>query len=154
MPAIKRLPGVWLMVVGQTNPGVLTLAQQHGIDGRLWQTGYVPDHQAATYLACADVMCMPMTDTAANRGRLPNKLLDYMAAGRPVVASPVGDVKLIVQNYGIGLLAEPEQFATVLAALLGRRGPVQGRGQGPRRSRGGSLQLGQAYSPTRAILWA
>ena len=118
MQALQQLPGVWLMVIGKHNPQVLDLAGVYGIADRLWQAGFIPDDQVGVYLACADVMCLPMEDRAANRGRLPNKLLDYLAAGRPVVASPVGDIKAILEAHRVGLLADPPAFAAALQTLF------------------------------------
>ncbi|RME62326.1 MAG: glycosyltransferase, partial [Caldilineae bacterium] len=119
MQALQRLPDVWLMVVGRKNDRVRRQAEEFGIADRLWQTGFVPDEQISLYLGCADAMCLPLTDRAANWGRLPNKLLDYMAAGRPTVASPIGDVAKIVQKHKIGLLAtDVDQFAVSLETLL------------------------------------
>lgn len=118
MQALQQLPGVWLMVIGKYNPQVLDLAGSYGVADRLWQAGFIPDDQVGVYLACADVMCLPMEDRAANRGRLPNKLLDYLAAGRPVVASPVGDIKAILEAHRVGLLADPPAFAAALQTLF------------------------------------
>jgi len=118
MRALRRLPGVWLMVIGQHNPQVRELAATHGIADRFWPTGFIPDDQVGLYLACADVMCLPMEDRAANRGRLPNKMLDYLAAGRPTVASPVGDIKMILEAHRVGVLAAADTFADALQALL------------------------------------
>ncbi|HEM62615.1 MAG TPA: glycosyltransferase WbuB [Chloroflexi bacterium] len=116
MRALQHLPEVWLMVVGPESPRVLTLAQSFGVADRLWQTGWVPD--VTNYLGSADLMCMPMKDSPANRGRFPNKVLDYLAAGRPIVASPVGDVEAIVRDYGVGSLASDESFADEIRRLL------------------------------------
>jgi glycosyltransferase involved in cell wall biosynthesis len=116
MKALQQLPEVWLMVVGPESPRVLTLAQSFGVADRLWQTGWVPD--VTNYLGSADLMCMPMKDRAANRGRFPNKVLDYLAAGRPMVASPVGDVEAIVRDHGVGSLASDESFADEIRRLL------------------------------------
>lgn len=118
MDAMRDMPGVWLMVVGYKNPRVLRLAEEARLGERLWQTGFVPDEDVSTYLGCADVFAMPMSDKASNRGRLPNKLLDYMCAGRPTVASPVGDVEAIVRDHGVGLLAGPNEFAGAVRRLL------------------------------------
>ncbi len=119
MGALQRLQGVWLMVIGRESPAVRELARRYGVDERLWQAGFVPDEQVGLYLACAQVMVLPMVDRAANRGRLPNKLLDYMAAGRPTVANPVGDVSTILEQQRAGLLAaDEESFAAALARLL------------------------------------
>lgn len=118
MPALRQLPGVWFMVIGPKNPRVLNQAQEFGIADRLWQTDFVPDAELSWYLACADVMCLPLTDRAANRGRLPGKIMYYMAAGRPTVVSLVGDVTHLVETYRIGLLATDDQFADALHTLL------------------------------------
>ncbi len=118
MAALQRLPDVWLMVIGHKNPKVLDQARAFGVADRLWQTGFAPDDEVSYYLGCADLMCLPLADRAANRGRLPNKLLDYMAAGRPTVASPIGDVATIMQQHAIGLLAQDDAFAGAIAALL------------------------------------
>jgi glycosyltransferase involved in cell wall biosynthesis len=122
MEALRRLPGVHLMVVGPESAQMLEMARKYDIAERLWQTGRKIGREVSPYLGCADVMVMPMRDTAANRGRLPNKVLDYLAAGRPIVASPVGDVKAIVETYEVGLLAggdsEPMGFAQAIDVLL------------------------------------
>jgi glycosyltransferase involved in cell wall biosynthesis len=119
MGALQGLPDVWLMIIGPQTPRVLDTARSFGVADRVWQTGFVPDDQVGLYLACADVMALPLGDTAANRGRLPNKLLDYLSAGRPVVAGPVGDVKEIVEHQGMGLLAQADDFGAALGRLLG-----------------------------------
>ncbi|MGQ0603527.1 MAG: glycosyltransferase family 4 protein [Anaerolineales bacterium] len=118
LAAMQSLGDVRLMIIGAALPAVRALAQQFGVAERIWQTGFIADNEVSVYLACADVMCLPMTDTPANRGRLPNKLLDYMAAGRPIVASPVGDVKVIFETHAVGKLASDEAFADALRSLL------------------------------------
>ncbi|MCX6030225.1 MAG: glycosyltransferase family 4 protein [Chloroflexi bacterium] len=134
MEALRQLPDVWLMVIGAANPAVADLARATGIADRLWQTGFVPDDQVGVYLGCANLMCLPMCDRAANRGRLPNKLLDYMAAGRPTVASPIGDVAIIVQRYGVGLLAEDSAFFQAVWAILENSQLQHEMGQAARRT--------------------
>ncbi len=118
MNAIRPLPHVWLMVIGHKNPAVLAQAERLGVADRLWQTDFVPDAQVSLYLGCADMMCLPLSDRAANRGRLPNKLLDYLAAGRPVVASPVGDIRTILEEHPVGLLAADTEFGQAIQYLL------------------------------------
>jgi glycosyltransferase involved in cell wall biosynthesis len=118
MAALQQLPGVWLMVVGPLNARVLEQAKSFGIEGRLWQTGFVPDAELSRYLACADLMCLPMVDRAANRGRLPGKIMYYMAAGRPTVASPVGDIADILAAHRVGIAARDDEFAAAIDRLL------------------------------------
>jgi glycosyltransferase involved in cell wall biosynthesis len=118
MDALRRLPDVWLMVVGPENARVMGQARACGLADRLWQTGFVPEHRMSLYLGCADVMCLPMADRAANRGRLPGKLSYYLAAGRPTVASPIGDVKALIETERVGLLADGSGFAAAIDRLL------------------------------------
>jgi len=129
MAAIRELPGVWLMVIGRVNPGVAEMAERFGIADRLWQTGFVPDEQVSDYLGCANVMCLPLTDRAANRGRLPNKFLDYLCAGRSTVASPIGDIAGYCREHRVGLLAEEGDFRAALERLLGDESLQQEMGE-------------------------
>ncbi|BBK30149.1 glycosyltransferase involved in cell wall biosynthesis [Stella humosa] len=71
----------------------------------------------AADLAAMDVGLMPLPDTPFERGKCGYKLIQYMAAGRPSVASPVG-VNAGILAEGAGLLAgPPEEWATALLAL-------------------------------------
>ena len=69
------------------------------------QTGYVADKEINDYFNACDICWLPFHNTNANRGRWPMKLNDYMAAGRPTVATAVGDVADLLRQEPIGLLA-------------------------------------------------
>lgn len=56
-------------------------------------------------LAGFDIGIMPLPDTPWERGKCGYKLIQYMALGRPVVASPVGVNTEIVRDGENGLLA-------------------------------------------------
>ena len=49
---------------------------------------------------------MPLPDTPYTRAKAGFKLLQYVAAGLPVVASPIGVNAELVRDSGAGLLAE------------------------------------------------
>jgi glycosyltransferase involved in cell wall biosynthesis len=116
--AMRSIPEAWLMLIGDIRAEVSRLAHSFGVAERLWQTGRKDGEEVSLYLACADVMVMPMKATAGNRGRLPNKILDYLAAGKPIVANPVGDVKDIIERHRCGTLADDtDQFANAIRTL-------------------------------------
>lgn len=87
---------------------------------RTFAFGYVSQAQLGELLACADVVLLPFPDEPSNQARLPNRLGDSMAAGRPVVSNDVGEVGEIIHREGIGLAVgeAPEEMADALVKLL------------------------------------
>jgi glycosyltransferase involved in cell wall biosynthesis len=62
---------------------------------------------------------MPLVDGPFERGKCGYKLVQYMASGLPVVASPVGVNKDIVRPGWNGFLCETsEQWEEVLSRLI------------------------------------
>jgi glycosyltransferase involved in cell wall biosynthesis len=84
---------------------------------RVIQTGYLSEADMNTYLAASDVFWLPLSNSDANRGRFPLKLTDYMAVGRPIVATRVGDVQAVLEENAIGLLSQPEPEDLALKTL-------------------------------------
>ena len=84
------------------------------------------------WFAACDVLLLPLCDSIANRGRWPFKAGEYMAAGRPVVATAVGDVAKLFADGSAGVLtaANPQSFAEGILKVyadphrsaMGRRG--------------------------------
>jgi hypothetical protein len=67
-----------------------------------------------------DVGVMPLRDAPFERGKCGYKLIQYMACGLPVVASPVGANRQIVRHGETGFLAStPEEWHSALSMLLG-----------------------------------
>lgn len=67
-----------------------------------------------------DIGVMPLRDDAVARGRCGLKVLQYMAAGIPVVASPVGVAHELVEPGRTGFLPRTaDEWASALAALAG-----------------------------------
>jgi glycosyltransferase involved in cell wall biosynthesis len=79
----------------------------HGAPGfRRWSQ----DEEASVF-ARYDVGVMPLPDTPYTRAKAGFKLLQSMAAGVGVVASPVGVNRSLVEDSGAGLLADtPEEW--------------------------------------------
>ena len=66
-----------------------------------------------------DIGIMPLVDEPFERGKCGYKLIQYMACGLPVVASPVGVNCQIVEHGVNGFLAEsPSQWQEALQTLL------------------------------------
>lgn len=72
-----------------------------------------------TQIQGMDIGVMPLTDTPWSRGKCGYKLIQYMACGLPVVASPVGVNSEIVEHGVNGFLVSTEaEWQQALTALL------------------------------------
>ncbi|GJM21764.1 MAG: glycosyl transferase [Planctomycetota bacterium] len=114
------------------------------------------EHAEAEALARCDVCVMPLPDTEWARGKCALKLLQGMAAGLPVIASPVGVNTHIIESGRNGLLASaPSDWSEALLALaadpelrtrLGEAG--RERVEAEFTLEGGARQLHSAYRQT------
>lgn len=96
--------------------------------------------EAGDIAACC-VGVMPLADTAWARGKCGYKLIQYMACGLPVVASPVGANTEIVEDGVDGLLAaDAAAWDAALARLLDAPGLRARMGQA------GRAKVARAYS--------
>lgn len=84
-------------------------------------------------IASFDIGIMPLLDGSFERGKCGYKLIQYMACGLPVVASPVGVNRQIVEHGVNGFLAEtPAQWEQALQTLLADANLRQRMGQAGR----------------------
>ncbi|GCL63490.1 glycosyltransferase family 4 protein [Pseudaquabacterium pictum] len=80
----------------------------------------------AALIAGFDIGVMPLPDEPWERGKCGYKLIQYMACGLPVVASPVGVNRDIVVHGATGMLADgPAEWQAALQTLIDD--PVQRR---------------------------
>ena len=90
---------------------------------------YVPWSRAAEndFLASLTVGLMPLEDGPWERGKCSFKMLQYMAAGRPCVVSPVGMNRDVLAQGEIGLAAvtHAEWVEAISSILADRSGAVQ-----------------------------
>ncbi|MCZ7569140.1 MAG: glycosyltransferase family 4 protein [Ardenticatenaceae bacterium] len=131
----RTRPDARLLLVGAVTDEIRHQAVAQGVADAIIEAGPQPFTRVPSYLAAADVLLMPFTDRLANIGRWPIKVGDYMAAGRPIVTSPVGDMPLLFTHEQIGLLApdQPAPFAQAVGRLLADPVLAEKLGQNARR---------------------
>lgn len=63
---------------------------------------------------------LPLQNNIANNGRWPSKINDYLASGKPIVSTPISDIKIIFEREKIGILTEdtPEDLSNAILKLL------------------------------------
>ena len=74
------------------------------------------------YLAGWDVALMPFALNDATRFISPTKTLEYLAAGRPVVSTPIRDVVRPYGERGLVRVGEGPGFIAAVEAALAERG--------------------------------
>lgn len=109
--AISRLPGVEILAVGANDPH---LSPESEVRFTPWRLSLEPD-----IFSRIDIGIMPLPDNERARMKSGFKLLQYMAAGIPVVASPIGVNCEIVQHGWNGFLATtPAEWEKCLTLLI------------------------------------
>lgn len=110
LEAIARRAGVRLVAIGANASQVAGLP----IEAVPWS-----EATEVAELQAIDIGIMPLPDEPFERGKCGYKLIQYMACGRPVVASPVGVNAAIVRDGVNGFLAgDDAQWLAALTALV------------------------------------
>lgn len=125
-------PGTWGQYMASMQPMLMDLAIAGNAKLRAIGAGRAPEphpslevvewseESEVSQIQTLDVGIMPLDDTPWSRGKCGYKLIQYMACGLPVVASPVGVNSEIVEHGVNGFLASTEnEWREALAVLLG-----------------------------------
>ena len=81
--------------------------------------GSVPSEDIPALYADSDVALVMLRDRPIFHGALPTKMLEAMAAGRPVLLSARGEAARLIEAHGAGIVVEPENPGALAAALTG-----------------------------------
>lgn len=114
-----ELPACRLALIGQHRCDL----GRFRLNSNLIETGFLSHEKLLQHLAACDVFVLPLADTLANRARWPSRVNDYLAAGRPVISTAVGDVASLIRDNGVGRVARPEtdDLAAAIIDMLGDR---------------------------------
>lgn len=118
--AVASLEKTVLLLVGSGDaiPALKERVVNEGLQDKVKFVPRVPYAKLLGYTSMADVGLTTDKSTNINyRYSLPNKLFDYIHCGVPVVASPVVEVKNIVESHGIGQVVDPENVEALAAAI-------------------------------------
>ncbi len=79
---------------------------------------FIPPDALLSWTASADlgaVLIEPLTESL--RLALPNKLFEYLMAGIPVLASPLPEMKAVLDRFAVGLMLDPNDHSALVTAL-------------------------------------
>lgn len=112
--AMRADPGLRLVIVGDggLRPAVERRAALSGFGDRIHLLGFRPPEAVATLMHAADALLLPSRFEG-----MPITVLEALATGLPVVATPVGEVPSLVRDGETGARIEARTPAAVAAAI-------------------------------------
>ncbi len=108
----KRLERVKLLVVGQGDlwDTLTEIRDKNNLNGRLILIPWRPYREIPHYLSVADICILPALPHKTMMTIVPIKLYEYLAAGKPVIATPLpGIVREFGDHSGIHYISNPRE---------------------------------------------
>jgi glycosyltransferase involved in cell wall biosynthesis len=106
---------------GEAQAGMQALAHRLGLGERVWFTGWLQDLDGSygRYLSTADICVAPEPSNPYNDRCTMNKIMDYMAVGKPVVAFRLPEHRFSADGAALFVRPNDElEFARALAQLM------------------------------------
>jgi glycosyltransferase involved in cell wall biosynthesis len=120
--ALTYLPkNVSLVLVGDgwLRDQLKAKARELGVNNRFEIVGEVLPQQMVSTLAQATVAAVLINaDSISYRLSLPNKFFEAVAAGLPIIASPIPEVKRMIEKYDIGAFCDPNDPQSIAQAII------------------------------------
>jgi glycosyltransferase involved in cell wall biosynthesis len=118
---LESFPGTRILFVGDglLKGELIELAEQTGVSEYVEFTGMVPYHEVATYINASDICLLPAARSYRNEriGSSALKLGEYLACGKPVIASRLAGFE-ILEEVQAGILVDPDSPEDVAAAVV------------------------------------
>ncbi|MBM3263539.1 MAG: glycosyltransferase family 4 protein [candidate division Zixibacteria bacterium] len=152
----REVPEAILLMVGDgtARAGLEEQVRAAGLEQVVRFCGYVPHDQVPRYLGLFDVAVAAFRELGIGFFGSPIKLFEYMAAGRSIVASRIGQIPEIVTHEREALLVTPGDVSELEAAIvrLARDTPLRERLGGAARAEGQKYSW-EAYSEQLAQIY-
>ncbi len=111
---------LWIVGGGKGLDSLKEFCKNHSTGENVRLIDYVSHDEVPLYLAAADVCVASFEENAATVCKSPLKIAEYLAAGKAIVASAVGEVQRMLDSCGILVRpGEPEGLAIGICGFLG-----------------------------------
>jgi glycosyltransferase involved in cell wall biosynthesis len=120
--AVASLPRAHLLLIGD-GPELettLSILRNAGLEARATAVGSISPSEVPGYLDACDLLVaphVPLADGVEFFGS-PTKLFEYMAAGRAIIASRLGQIADVLEHGVTGWLIEPGDMSGLTEAML------------------------------------
>lgn len=116
---LKSHPNARLVLVGEgaTRNAMEERVAELGITYAVQFTGLLPHAEVPYYVAAADIAVVPYPPIDHGLWLSPLKLFEYMASGKAIVASAIGQLLEVAKNGHNSLLVPPGDIPALVSAL-------------------------------------
>lgn len=114
-------PNLFLYIIGTVPESIKQLVEELGIKDRVKLLGFIERDKVPIYLMNALALCLSRPNTIQNQGGFPTKLGEYLATGKPVIVTKVGEIENYLKDGVNAFISEPnsvEKFAQKINELL------------------------------------
>ncbi|MFZ2498796.1 glycosyltransferase family 4 protein [Methanosarcina sp.] len=118
---LEKCPDVRFLVVGDgiMKDKLLKIAFELGLSDKFVFTGRVPYKSVPLYINAADICVAPFIEERNSKiGLSALKTYEYLACGKPIVASSISGVKDLIESSGGGISVTPENPQELAAAVV------------------------------------
>ena len=133
LPLVKdQVPNVTLIIGGDGTDldRLKTLAKNLGVSDSVRLPGTINRADVPVYFHLCDIFTLPAVfDPKGNVDGCPNVILEAMACGKPVVASNISGIPIVVKDKETGILVEEKNVSQLAEALVALLRDVQKREQ-------------------------
>ena len=112
---LAKKPELEFLIIGEgiLSPGILEYIKENGLEGHVRTLGWVPHATLPRFLNELKLLVIP-SETEG----LPNIMLEAMACGTPVLATPVGAIPDIIVDQQTGFLMEDNSEPCIVRNVL------------------------------------
>ena len=115
----KEIPTIKVYMVGSGNINLYRkLANSLSVNKNITFIGAVPHKKIAEYINRAEVCIAPFRKSKYTKYAYPIKILEYLACGKPVVATDLSGIREIKDTTGGIVLSDRDTFAKDIISVL------------------------------------
>ena len=122
--ALHFLKNIDLVIIGygKVKNDLIEFAKSKDLVNRVHFIGMLPYNELHNYAKKASIgMVLEEPLGKSFEYSLPNKLFDFIHYGLPIIASPIPEVKKVIEQYKVGILIDnfnPKHIAEIVTTLL------------------------------------